>query len=109
MSTEIALQIPHRMGPEQALSRIKAFVTGAKREYGDLVVIHEESWGERSCRFDVTVRVKGSRRVSGTLQAHAGHIQVRARGDFPAYMRAKIERRVLAEASRLLIRVRRRY
>lgn len=107
MATQLSLSIPHRMGPEQALNRIRVFATGAKREYVDRVDIHQEQWFTRGLVFSITLHVHGKRRVSGTLQAGPSEIRLEAVGDFPAFLRPKIERALQREALRLLGRVRR--
>lgn len=106
MATQLSLSIPHRMGPEQALNRIRTFATGAKREYADRVDIHHEEWFTRGLVFSITLHVYGKRRVSGTLRSGPSDVRLEAVGDFPAFMRPRIERVLLREAVRLLGKVR---
>ncbi len=106
MATQVSLSIPHRMGPEQALNRIRTFATGAKREYADRVDIHQEEWFTRGLVFSITLHLYGKRRVTGTLQTGPSHVRLEAMGDFPAFMRPRIERVLHREAVRLLGKVR---
>ncbi len=94
------------MLPEQALTRIKTFATGAKREYADRIDIHQEVWFARGCVFAVTLHLYGKRRVSGTLQVDPSFVRLQGSGDFPAFMRPRVERVLQREALRLLGRVR---
>jgi hypothetical protein len=106
MATQLSLSIPHRMGPEQALNRIRTFATGAKREYADRVDIHQEEWFTRGLVFSITLHLYGKRRVSGTLWTGPSDVRIEAIGEFPAYLRPKIERVLHREAIRLLGKVR---
>lgn len=104
--TEVSVSIPHRMRPEQTLSRLKAFATGAKREYGDLVHISREVWSDRGCDFALTLSYRGKRAVIGSMWVDASHVHLRGRADFPARLRTRVERRIAIEVSRLLTKVR---
>jgi hypothetical protein len=102
MATQLSISIPHRMGPEQALNRIRTFATGAKREYADRVDIHQEHWFTRGLVFSITLHLYGKRRISGTLQTGPSDVRLEAVGEFPAFMRPRIERVLTREAVRLL-------
>lgn len=106
MPTQLSLTVPHRMRPEQALNRIRTFATGAKREYADRIEIHQEQWFTRGCLFTMTLDLYGKRRVSGTLQVTPSQVRLEGSGEFPAFMRPRIERVLHREALRLLGKVR---
>lgn len=109
MATQLTVSIPHRMGPEQALNRIRTLATGAKREYGDRIDIHQEDWFSRGLVFSITLHIYGRRRVSGVLRTGPSDVRLEAVGDFPAFMRPRIERVLRREALRLLGKVRAYY
>jgi hypothetical protein len=106
VATQLSLRIPHRMGPEQALNRIRTLATGAKREYADRIDITQELWFTRGCIFAFTLHLYGKRRVSGTLAVDPSFIRLEGSGEFPSFMRPRIERVLEREARRLLGRTR---
>lgn len=105
MPTPLKVVLAHRMGPEQTLSRIRTLATGARREYAERIEIHDEAWFPRGCRFDLTVDLYGRRRVRGTIQVDASHVRLEGQGQFPAFMRSRVEATIAREASRLLVKV----
>lgn len=56
--------------------------------------------------FSITLHVYGKRRVSGTLRTGTSDVRLEAVGDFPAFMRPRIEKVLHREARRLLGKVR---
>lgn len=105
MTTRFSIQVPHRMGPEQACGRLRTLATGAKREYCDRIEIHEERWFTRGCIFSLTINFHGERRVWGVLRVDPSHVHLEGHGEFPAFVRPRVERVLEREASRLLGRV----
>ena len=48
MSKSVVVSIPHRLGREEALRRIKSGLTSARRDHSKLVTISQEVWtGDR--------------------------------------------------------------
>jgi hypothetical protein len=53
MSTPLTVSIPHRLGKEEALRRLKAGIGGARTNYGHLFAIDEETWTGDHLQFRV--------------------------------------------------------
>ena len=54
MSKPLVVLIPHRLGREEALRRIKAGLAAARTSYSSLLTIHEESWSSDRIAFNVS-------------------------------------------------------
>ena len=67
MSEPLVVSIPHRLGREEAVRRIKAGLTGARAHFAHLIAISEETWEESRLSF----------RASALGQAASGVIDVR--------------------------------
>jgi len=51
MTEPLVVSIPHRLGREEALRRIKSGFTGAHQHFAHLVTISEESWQDNRLTF----------------------------------------------------------
>jgi hypothetical protein len=101
--TDFAVTIPHRLPTAaHALSRIRALVTGADKEYQDRVEIHQELWSPRGCRFALTLNYRGRRKVSGSLTVYPSYVQLEGRGDFLRFLRPRIEGTIRSQTRKLL-------
>ena len=53
MSTPVVVNIPHRLGKEEAVRRLKAGLSSARAEYNHLLKVEEEIWEGDKLRFRV--------------------------------------------------------
>lgn len=53
MTNPLMVSIPHRLGREEALRRLKSGLEGARTNYGHLFSVKEESWNGGHLRFQV--------------------------------------------------------
>jgi hypothetical protein len=54
MSKPLVISIPHRLGREEALRRIKSGLAAARANYSMLLTIHEETWSGDNVAFNVS-------------------------------------------------------
>jgi len=66
MSQPLVVSIPHRLGREEAVRRLKSGLSTVRTDYGALLAVQEETWTGDHLQF----------RVSALGQAAAGSIDV---------------------------------
>jgi hypothetical protein len=71
MSTPLTVSIPHRLGKDEALNRLKTGLTGARVNYGHLFAIEEEIWTGDHLQF--RVRSLGQE-ASGTIDVAENYV-----------------------------------
>jgi hypothetical protein len=73
MSHPVFVSIPHRLGKEEALARLKAGFSGARTQYSSILSVQEEIWsGDR-----LTFRVSSMGQVaSGTIDVAEDHVRL---------------------------------
>jgi len=64
MSKPLLVSIPHRLGKDEALRRLKAGLAGVRERFGDLFAMQEESWTDNHLDFRVSLL---GQTASGTL------------------------------------------
>ncbi|HEX4553517.1 MAG TPA: polyhydroxyalkanoic acid system family protein [Xanthobacteraceae bacterium] len=67
MSEPLVVSIPHRLGREEAVRRLKSGLSGARTNFAHLITISEETWDDSRLSF----------RASALGQAASGLIDVR--------------------------------
>src|SRR6476646_9474139 len=73
MSKPVIVSIPHRLGKEEALARLKSGFDGARTHFGHLLSIQEEIWSEDHLQF----RVSSLGQVaSGTIDVAQDHVRL---------------------------------
>jgi hypothetical protein len=73
MSKPVVVSIPHRLGKEEALSRLKAGFTRARTNFGYVLTIDEETWSGDHLQF----RVRSLGQVAaGTIAVAADHVRL---------------------------------
>jgi Putative polyhydroxyalkanoic acid system protein (PHA_gran_rgn) len=73
MSKPVVVSIPHRLGKEEALSRLKSGFTRARTNFGYLLSIDEEVWSGDHLQF----RVRALGQVAGgTIDVAADHVRL---------------------------------
>jgi Putative polyhydroxyalkanoic acid system protein (PHA_gran_rgn) len=67
MAKPLVVSIPHRLGKDEAVRRLKSGIGKVRTDYGHLFAIHEETWTGDHLQF----------RVAALGQAASGSIDVR--------------------------------
>ena len=73
MNTPLVVEIPHRLGKEEAVRRLKGGLSRASSQYGNLLQVHEEIWSADRLSF----RVEAMRQMaSGTIDVREDNVRV---------------------------------
>ena len=67
MSAPLVVEIPHSLGKEEAIRRLKTGLGRASAQYGSMVQVHEETWSGDQLSF----------RVEALKQMVSGSVDVR--------------------------------
>lgn len=73
MNAPLVVEIPHQLGKDEAVRRLKGGLSRASAQYGNLLRVHEEIWsGER-----LSFRVEAMRQMaSGTIDVREDNVRV---------------------------------
>ncbi|MDQ8729404.1 polyhydroxyalkanoic acid system family protein [Bradyrhizobium sp. LHD-71] len=73
MSAPLVVEIPHRLGREEAVRRLKGGLSRASSQYGNVLQVHEEIWsGDR-----MSFRVEALKQIaSGTVDVREDNVRV---------------------------------
>ena len=73
MSAPLVVEIPHSLGKEEAIRRLKTGLGRASAQYGSMVQVHEEIWsGDR-----LSFRVEALKQmVSGSVDVREENVRV---------------------------------
>jgi putative polyhydroxyalkanoate system protein len=73
MNTPLVVEIPHRLGKDEAVNRLKVGLSHASVQYGKLLQVHEEIWSGDKLSF----RVEALRQmVSGTVDVREDNVRI---------------------------------
>lgn len=98
---QVDIGVPHALGREEALRRLKEKVELVQQTYGSPAVELELEWTENVLQFKV--RVMGMR-IGGTATVEASEVCVHAEIPLSAIpFRGMVERRVKDELARMLV------
>ena len=73
MPQPLIVSIPHRLGKEEALRRIKSGLGSIKAQYAQVASVDEEIWSGDRLAFRLTAL---RQQVSGTLDVAEDHVQL---------------------------------
>ena len=76
MSKPLVVSIPHRLGREEALRRIKAGLAAARNNYSMLLNFHEETWSGDHVAFNVSAL---GQNAAGTIDVGDDQVRVEVR------------------------------
>jgi hypothetical protein len=93
MSKPFVVSIPHQLGKDEAVRRLKTGLGGVRTNYGHLFAINEEVWTGDTLQFRVSAIGQA---VSGTIDVAEDHVTLQV---YLPWLLAKI-----AEAVQPLIR-----
>ena len=96
----INISLPHSLGQEEALTRIKKLVEEVKTKFADKVTDVKEQWTENRGEFDLTVMGLS---VSGIIHVSDKSVDIDGKLPFAALpFRGKIEEAIREKAKTLL-------
>jgi hypothetical protein len=73
MSKPVVVSIPHRLGKEEALARLKSGFTRARTNFGYLLTVEDEAWSGDHLQF----RVRALGQVAGgTIDVAEDHVRL---------------------------------
>ncbi len=93
MSKPLTVSIPHRLGKDEAVRRLKTGLAGVRTNYNHIFNVQEETWTGDQLAFRIAAL---SQTVSGTIDVADDHVTLQV---FLPWLLAK-----LAEAIQPLIR-----
>jgi hypothetical protein len=73
MSKPLVVSIPHRLGKDEALRRMKAGLGSARTQYAQFIQVNEEVWSGDRLAFAVTAM---KQQVSGILDVFEDHVRL---------------------------------
>ena len=73
MSQTVTVSIPHRLGQEEACTRIKNGMGKARAEFASLMTVEQEDWTDNRLAFRVAAF---GQRCSGTIDVQADHVKL---------------------------------
>lgn len=73
MSKPLVVSIPHNLGKEEALRRLKAGLGSAAANFGHLYRVEEEIWTADQLQFRISVR---GQKASGSIVVAEDHVRL---------------------------------
>ena len=73
MSEPLVVSIPHHLGREEALRRLKTGLTRARTEFGHVMTVEEEVWNGDTVTFRVRALGQSS---GGTIEVQDRHLRL---------------------------------
>jgi hypothetical protein len=100
MSEPLVVIIPHRLGKNEALARIKAGIGRAESEFARLLTVEEAAWsGDR-----LTFRVRSlGQRASGTIEVYEAAVRLEVTLPWLLAQFARAAQRVIGQKGQLML------
>jgi len=73
MKERISVSIPHRLGKEEALRRIKEGIGSARNTFASLLSVQEENWIGDTLAFRVSALAQ---QMAGTIQVSENYVKL---------------------------------
>jgi hypothetical protein len=73
MVKPLVVSIPHQLGKEEAVRRLKAGLASARTQYASLIKVDQETWTGDRLDFGVTAMAQ---QVSGTIDVAEDHVRL---------------------------------
>ena len=73
MTKPLVVTIPHRLGQDEALRRLKSGVRSAQEKFGQFFTLQEETWTDNRLQFRVTALAQTA---SGTIDVRDDHVRL---------------------------------
>lgn len=90
MSKPLVVSIPHNLGREEAIRRMKGGLSSARTQYSQLLTVNEETWNDSQLSFRVTALAQAA---SGTIDVTDDHVRLEV---MLPWLLAKLAERVQA-------------
>ncbi len=73
MAKPLIVSIPHKLGKDEAIRRMKAGLGSVKNQYGQLLQVNEEIWSGDRLAFSVTALKQNA---NGTIDVADDHVRL---------------------------------
>jgi putative polyhydroxyalkanoic acid system protein len=73
MSKPLVVSIPHRLGKDEAVRRLKSGIVKARTDYGHLFSVQEETWSGDRLQFRISALGQA---VSGTIDVQESQVNL---------------------------------
>jgi hypothetical protein len=73
LSKPLVVSIPHNLGKDEAVRRMKAGLANVRSQYSHLLTVNEESWTGDQLNFSVSALAQN---VSGVIDVADDHVQL---------------------------------
>ncbi len=73
MTKPLVVTIPHRLGQDEAVRRLKTGVRSAQEKFGQFFTLQEETWTDNRLQFRVTALAQSA---SGTIDVRDDHVRL---------------------------------
>jgi hypothetical protein len=73
MPKPFTVLIPHRLGRQEAVTRLKTGLAAAQQKFGQLFSVQEEIWTENRLQFRLSAVTQS---VSGTVDVFEDHVRL---------------------------------
>ena len=73
MPQPFIVSIPHKLGKDEAIRRMKAGLSSVKSQYGQLLQVNEEIWSGDRLAFRITAL---KQQASGTIEVAEDHVRL---------------------------------
>ena len=100
MSKPLIVSIPHRLGKDEALRRLKAGLGSARTNYGHLFAVQEEVWTGDRLQFRVSALGQGA---SGTIDVADDHVRLEVTLPFLLQRFAEVAQIAIRNGGNLLL------
>ncbi|EFI50591.1 polyhydroxyalkanoic acid system family protein [Afipia sp. 1NLS2] len=100
MSKPLVVSIPHNLGREEAVRRMKSGLAGARTQYGHLLTVNEETWNDNQLTFRVTALAQA---VSGNIDVADDHVRLEVMLPWLLAKLAERAQAVIGDKGRLML------
>jgi hypothetical protein len=100
MPEPLIVVIPHRLGKDEALRRIKEGIGRAKNEFAWLLSLEEETWAGDRLSFRVSAL---GQRVSGSIDVYEANVRLEVVLPWLLARFAKAAQRVIGQKGQLML------
>lgn len=100
MSEPLVVVIPHRLGKDEALRRIRDGLGRAKTEFAWLITLEDERWEGDTLHFSARAMAQ---RAQGTIGVYDGAVRVEVRLPWLLQRFAEAAKRVIGHKGQLML------
>ena len=100
MSAPLIVNLPHRLGKEEATRRIKAGLARAETEFAMLITLEQQAWS--GDRLSFSAKSLGQR-ASGTIDVRDDHVRLEVTLPWLLARFAQAAQRVIGQKGQLML------